>query len=189
MSKQTNYFIHPLSIVETQNIGEESRIWAFTHVMDNVKIGSGCNIGEGCFIESGVVIGNDVVIKNNISIWNGVKIEDGAFIGPNVVFTNELEPRSGFPKDLAHTLIKIGASVGANATVVANRIIGEYAMIGAGSVVTKDIIPQRLVYGNPATERGWVCLCGRKLVFTEISAKCICTRRFILKEGKIIKST
>ena len=178
-----------MSIVETVDIGQGSRIWAFAHIMDNVSIGSGCNIGEGCFVESGVVIGNDVVIKNNISIWNGVTIEDGAFIGPNVVFTNELEPRSGYPKELAHTLIKKGSSIGANATVVANRIIGEFSMVGAGSVVTKDIISQRLVYGNPATDRGWVCLCGRKLVFSEISAKCICTRRFILKNGIIIKST
>jgi len=181
MENKKKYFMHNRAIVETENIGKDTRIWANAHVMENVSIGERCNVGEGSFIESGVVIGNDVVIKNNISIWHGVTIEDGAFLGPNVVFTNELEPRATFPKEVARTLVKKGASLGANVTVVANRVIGEYAMIGAGSVVTRDVPPHRLVYGNPARIHGWVCICGRKLNFIKGDAKCICKREFEVK--------
>ena len=178
MKDNKKYFKHPKAIVESEDIGKDTRIWANAHVMKNVTIGERCNIGEGSFVESGVVIGNDVVVKNNISIWHGVTIEDGAFLGPNVVFTNELEPRSTFPKELATTLVKRGASLGANVTVVANRVLGEYVMIGAGSVVTKDIPPFRLAYGNPARIHGWVCICGRKLNFIDGNAQCICNRKF-----------
>ena len=186
MNSNKNYFVHPKAIVETDNIGENTRIWAFSHLMDNVIIGERCNIGEGCFIESGVVIGNDVVIKNHISIWSGVIIEDGAFLGPNVVLTNEIEPRSTFPKELAKTLIKKGASLGANVTIIANRVINEFSMVGAGSVVTKDVPPHRLVYGNPAKIRGWVCLCGRILHFDSNISKCTCERKYKIDNNNLI---
>ena len=185
MPNKTEYFIHERAIVETQDIGSETRIWANAHVMKDVIIGERCNIGEGCFIESGVRIGNDVVIKNNIAIWDGVTIEDGAFLGPNVVLTNELEPRSLFPKEVAKTVIKKGASIGANATIVANRTIHEYALIGAGSVVTRDVPPHRLVFGNPAKIQGWVCVCGRKLKTNDHSSSCVCGRNYSLTENTI----
>lgn len=180
------YYQHERAMVETEDIGEETRIWANAHVMKNVKIGKRCNIGEGSFVESGVVIGDDVVIKNNIAIWHGVTIEDGAFLGPNVVLTNEMEPRSGFPKEVAETLIKKGASIGANCTIVCHRVIGEYAMIGAGSVVTRDVAPHRLVFGNPAKPKGWVCTCGRKLQFNNGVAQCVCERKYSLN-GEILQ--
>ncbi len=185
MPDKAETFIHPRAVVETDRVGKGTRIWANAHVMKDVVIGDRCNVGEGCFIESGARIGNDVVIKNNIAIWDGVTIEDGAFLGPNVVFTNELEPRSGFPKELARTLVKRGASIGANATVVADRIIGEYATVGAGSVVTRDVPPHRLVYGNPARVRGWMCVCGRKLAAAAAPA-CACGRRYSLA-GDILR--
>jgi len=177
MSDELRYFKHEKAIAESEQIGADTRIWAFAHVMKDVIIGERCNIGEGCFIESGVRIGNDVVIKNNISIWNGVIIEDGAFLGPNVVLTNEIEPRSTFPKELATTTIRRGATLGANTTVIANRTIGEYASVGAGSVVTRDVPAHRLAYGNPARVHGWVCICGRKLHFVDDKAECCCGRK------------
>ena len=185
MIEERKYFVHERAVVESDEVGNSTRIWANAHVMKGVVIGERCNIGEGCFIETGVRIGNDVVIKNNIAIWDGVTIEDGVFLGPNVVLTNELEPRSCFPKEVAKTLIKKGASIGANCTIIASRIIGEYAMIGAGSVVTRDVEPHRLVYGNPARIRGWVCTCGRKLTFKEKRSTCICGRSFIENEKSI----
>jgi UDP-2-acetamido-3-amino-2,3-dideoxy-glucuronate N-acetyltransferase len=119
-----------------------------------------------------------VVVKNNVAVWDGVVIEDGAFLGPSVVLTNDRAPRSGFPKPLERTHIGRGATIGANSTVVADRTIGAYAMVGAGSVVTHDVPPHRLVYGNPARERGWVCTCGMKLEFKKTFAACACGRRF-----------
>ena len=183
MKTETRYYKHERAIVDSDMIGDGTRVWANAHIMTGVKIGERCNIGEGCFIESGVTIGNDVVIKNNVAVWKGVTIEDRVFLGPSVVLTNEMEPRSTYPKEVASTLLKRGVSVGANATIVANRVIGEYATIGAGSVVTRDIPPHRLAYGNPARVRGWVCVCGRKLNFCEDVASCECARRFHLKDS------
>ena len=189
MQNRKDYFQHEASLVETTKIGKDTRIWMHVHIMKEVEIGERCNIGEGCFIESGVKIGSDVVIKNNIAIWSGVTIDDGAFLGPNMVFTNELEPRSGFPKEVAETLIKKGASIGANATIIAGNIIGEYAMVGAGTVVTRNVSPHRLVYGNPARERGWVCICGRKLNFINTCASCICGRNNEIENETLIVKT
>ncbi|MCL5027963.1 MAG: N-acetyltransferase [Bacteroidetes bacterium] len=182
MKNEENYFKHEKAIVESDSIGVGTRIWANAHIMKDAVIGERCNIGEGCFIESGVRIGDDVVIKNNISIWLGIIIEDGVFLGPNVVFTNEIEPRSTFPKELARTLIKRGATIGANSTIIANRIVGEFSTIGAGSVVTKDVLPHRLVYGNPARIHGWVCICGRKLTIAKFQSQCICGREYHIEQ-------
>ena len=178
MKDKKAYYKHDTAIVDSDSIGAGTRVWANAHVMKDVTIGERCNIGEGCFIESGVTVGNDVVIKNNVAVWKGVTIEDGVFLGPSVVLTNEIEPRATFPKDLATILLKKGASIGANATIVANRVIGEYATVGAGSVVTKDVPPHRLVYGNPARIHGWVCTCGRKLTPVGSKATCQCGRQF-----------
>ena len=159
------YYVHPTAIVEGDvKIGKNTRIWHFVHVRRGARIGENCNIGKGVYIDKDVEIGNNVKIQNFVSVYHGVKIEDDVFIGPHATFTNDLYPRS-FNEDweLVPTLVKRGASIGANATIVCGIVIGEYAMIGAGAVVTKDVPPFGLVYGNPARLRGFVCYCGRKL--------------------------
>lgn len=160
-------YIHPKALVETDQVGADTKIWAFAHVMAEVRIGSDCNIGDHAFIETGATIGNGVTIKNNSQIWKGVHIADYAFIGPNVVFTNDRRPRSPrmplmkqkglSEKDwLVETFVEEGASIGANATILPGVRLGRYCMIGAGSVVTKDVAPFALVVGNPARVLGKV---------------------------------
>lgn len=160
------FFKHPLALVETEDIGEDTRIWAFAHVMKEVTIGTGSNIGDHCFIESGVRIGNDVTIKNGVSVWSGVTLEDGVFVGPNAVFTNDLRPRSKvYHSEPVPTIVRRGVSIGANATIVAGVTLGEYCLIGAGSVVTKDVNPYELIVGNPGRVRGYISRVGEKLEF------------------------
>ena len=155
--------IHKLADVQSQNIGENTNIWQFCVVLKNAKIGNNCNINAGVLVENDVVIGNNVTIKSGVQIWDGVTLEDSVFIGPNATFTNDFLPRSKqYPKDFLKTTIKEFASVGANSTIIGGVIIGEYAMIGAGSVVTKDVKTQELWYGNPAIHKGYVCKCGQK---------------------------
>ena len=158
-------FIHPTAIVESKNIGEGTKIWHFVHVREGAIIGRNCNIGKGVYIDTKVVIGNNVKIQNFATIYRGVVIEDDVFIGPAVVFTNDLYPRAFIwsEEKIMETRVRRGASIGANSTIVCGIEIGEYAMVGAGSVVTKSIPPHALVYGNPARLRGFVCYCGRKL--------------------------
>lgn len=177
-----NVFIHPTAIVETQQIGQDTRVWAFVHVMKGVSIGMNCNVGDHCFIESGVTIGSNVTIKNGNMIWEGVTLEDGVFVGPHVFFTNDLYPRSprlpqakeryGSRGWLVPTLVRQGASLGAGAVILAGTTIGEFSMVGAGAVVTRDVPPHALVIGNPACVRGWVCRCGRPLRFQREIAIC-----------------
>jgi len=156
-------FIHPSAIVDTASIGEHTRIWAFVHILDNVNIGKNCNICDHCYIEQHVNIGNNVTIKSGIYIWEGVTIEDDVFLGPNVVFTNDLRPRSRQYIPPQSTLIKKGASIGANSTILAGVTLGEFAMTGIGSVVTRNVPAHALVYGNPARIHGWVDEKGAKL--------------------------
>lgn len=159
------YFVHPLAVVEENvQIGEGTRIWHFAHVRKGAKIGKNCNIGKDVYIDVDVEIGNNVKIQNGVSVYHGVKVEDDVFLGPHMTFTNDLYPRA-FNQDweLVPTLVKKGASIGAHATIVCGVTIGEYAMVGAGAVVTKDVPPFGLVYGNPARLKGFVCYCGRKL--------------------------
>lgn len=152
-----NYFKHDNAIVESNRIGEKTKIWAFAHVLPNAVIGSECNICDHVFIENDVVIGNRVTIKCGVQIWDGLHIEDDVFIGPNATFTNDLFPRSKqYPEGFLQTVIRKGASIGANATILAGNCIGSYAMIGAGSVVTKDVPPNAIVVGNPARITGYV---------------------------------
>ncbi len=163
--KSRSYFVHPTAIVEEgAEIGEGTRIWHFAHVRTGAKIGRNCNIGKGVYIDVGVEIGDRVKIQNFVYVYRGVKVEDDVFLGPHATLTNDLYPRS-FNEDweVVPTLIKRGASIGANATIVCGVTIGEYAMVGAGAVVTKDVPPHALVYGNPARVRGFVCYCGRPL--------------------------
>lgn len=158
-----NHYIHPNAIIETQDIGANTRIWAFVHILNDVKIGSDCNICDHCFIENGVVIGNNVTIKCGVNIWTGVTIENDVHIGPSVVFTNDRHPRSKQPFDLGKTTIKKGASIGANSTILSGIEIGEYAMTGIGSVLTKNVKSYALVYGNPAKQHAWIDEEGNKI--------------------------
>ena len=156
-------YIHPQALVETENIGEGTRVWAFVHILDKVEIGENCNICDHCFIESDVFIGNNVTVKSGIYIWSGVELKDDVFLGPNVVFTNDIRPRSKNYKPPVKTIVEKGASIGANSTILAGVTIGQYAMTGIGSVVTRDIPPYALVYGNPAKQHSWVDEWGEKL--------------------------
>lgn len=155
-----DYYVHESSYVdEDVEIGEGTKIWHFCHVQRGAKIGKNCTIGQNVNISKNVIIGDNVKIQNNVSVYEGVKLEDGVFCGPSCVFTNDLTPRAGFPKgstNYLETLIKKGATIGANATIVCGHTIGEFAMIGAGSVVTKDIPDHVLVYGVPARIMGTV---------------------------------
>ncbi len=144
-------YVHPKAICESDRIGQNTRIWAFSHVLPEAQLGEDCNICENVFIENHVLIGNRVTIKNGVQIWDGVELQDDVFIGPNATFTNDPYPRSKIPvKEYPKTLVKKGASIGANATILPGVIIGEKAMVGAGAVVTKDVPDHCLVYGNPA---------------------------------------
>lgn len=180
------YFVHKTAIIETKNIGDHSRIWAFVHILPEAKIGRNANIGEHCFIENEVTIGNNVTIKNGVSLWDGITLEDNIFIGTGVAFTNDLFPRS---KNIRYkqekTFIKEGASLGANATILAGITIGKSALIGAGAVVTKDVPDYALVYGNPAKVWGYVCACTKKIDGTKGSFLCSCGKSYILTNGGI----
>jgi UDP-2-acetamido-3-amino-2,3-dideoxy-glucuronate N-acetyltransferase len=158
------FFVHPQALCESDNIGEGTRVWAFAHVMKGARIGKGCNVGDHSFVESGVTIGDDVTIKNGVSIWEGVEIGDKVFVGPNAAFTNDILPRSKvYHAEVIRTKILEGASIGANATIIAGITIGRYAMIGAGAVVTKDVMDFELVIGCPAKHAGWVNQAGDKV--------------------------
>lgn len=182
----SDFFVHPNAIVESSNIGEGTRVWAFSHILKGAVIGKDCNICDHTFIENDVLIGDDVTIKCGIYIWDGVHIEDKVFLGPNVVFTNDLRPRSKmYPSEFAKTHVHYGASIGANATIIAGNVIGKWAMVGAGAVVTKDVPDYALVYGNPAKIKGYVCKCTEKLQFKDGLASCSCGENYSLENGKI----
>lgn len=158
--------IHPSAIVESESIGDGTMIWAFVHIMDGAVVGSNCKIGDHTFIESGAVVGDRVTVKNNSLIWHGVNIGDDVFVGPNVVFTNDINPRAHHasgPEDWLDTQVEAGVSIGANSTIVCGLTLSRHAMVGAGSVVTKNVRQNELVAGNPAHHLGWVCECGQRL--------------------------
>lgn len=161
-----NYFAHPSSCIdEGARIGAGSHIWHFCHIMGSAVIGKGCNIGQNVFVDAEVHIGNNCKLQNNVSVYRHVTLEDDVFCGPSMVFTNVYNPRAALKKmDQARpTLVRQGATLGANCTIVCGVTIGRYAFIGAGAVVTRDVPDYALVYGSPATVRGWVCACGEKL--------------------------
>ena len=170
---ESGVFIHPQAIVESAAIGRGTRIWALTHVCKGAALGADCNVGEGCYIEGGSRIGDRVTVKNGAMIWEGVTIGDDAFVGPGVVFTNDARPRSRrfdgarhkymSAAWLAPTTVGRGASIGANCTISCGLSIGDFAMIGAGAVVTADIPAHVLAFGNPARAHGYVCVCGERL--------------------------
>lgn len=156
--------IHSHAIVKSIQIGKNTSIWAFVNILEGAVIGDNCNICDHCFIENDVKIGNNVTVKCGIYLWDGIEIEDNVFLGPNVVFTNDKRPRSKKYIKPEKTIIKSGASIGANSTISAGITIGEYAMTGIASVITRDVKPYALVYGNPAKQHGWVDECGEKLI-------------------------
>jgi UDP-2-acetamido-3-amino-2,3-dideoxy-glucuronate N-acetyltransferase len=192
-----NVFIHPTALVETDQIGEGTRIWAFAHVLGGASLGKNCNVGDHCFIEGGAWIGDKVTMKNGNMVWEGIRIEEGAFVGPHVFFTNDLYPRSQrIPQSrkryakkenwLLPTLIKKGASLGAGAMILAGVTVGEFSMVGASAVVTKDVPPYALVVGAPARVRGWVCECGLPLRFKQGRAICAdCGLRYRARGSRI----
>ncbi len=190
MSKNSVY-IDATSIVSNKaQIHEKTKIWQFCVILDNVKIGCNCNIGQNVFIENGVKIGNNVTVKNNISLYTGVICKDNVFLGPNCVFTNILTPRSFISRknEFLKTVINNGASIGANATIICGNSIGEYAMVGAGSVVTKDVPSYTLVVGNPARKIGYVCECGER-IYLENNYVCQrCGKTYKEINNKLIKS-
>jgi UDP-2-acetamido-3-amino-2,3-dideoxy-glucuronate N-acetyltransferase len=166
----TNYFAHPTAVIdEGCEIHDGAKIWHFSHIMSNCTIGLNCNIGQNVVISPGVVLGSNVKIQNNVSVYTGVVCEDDVFLGPSMVFTNVINPRSAVNRrgEYARTLVKKGASIGANATVVCGNDIGSFALIGAGAVITKDVADYALVVGNPAKQIGWVSEYGHRLNFDE----------------------
>lgn len=186
---ERNYYVHPLAIVdEGAEIGEGTRVWAGTHVMSGAKVGRKCNVGENCFIEGGVTVGNGVTVKNNVALYSGAEIGDDVFLGPSCVFTNVINPRSFISRknEFKKTVVKRGASVGANATVICGHTVGRYAFIGAGAVVSRDIPDYALAYGCPAEVQGWVCFCGAKLAFQNGEAICPeCGEQYRLEEETV----
>src|SRR5437867_1107133 len=163
---ERNYFVHESSFVdEPSEIGEGTRIWHFSHVMSGSKIGRGCNIGQNVVISPQVRIGDNVKIQNNVSVYTGVELEDDVFCGPSMVFTNVSNPRSHVSRkdEYRATLVKRGSSIGANATIVCGVTLGEYSFIGAGAVVTSNVLPFALMVGVPARRAGWMCQCGERL--------------------------
>lgn len=189
------YFADKTAIIQEKvEIGEGTKIWQYSVVLSGSKIGKDCMIGFSCQIEGGAELGNGVKIKSNTVVWSGVKLENYVFIGPAVVFTNDIIPRAKYPKSkyplyggLFRTLVEEGASIGANATIVCGKTIGKWAMVGAGAVVAKDVPSHALVVGVPAKIIGWVCECGNKLEFIEDRSKCkICDRKYEKNGDKII---
>lgn len=152
-----SFYSHPQALCESKNIGQNSRIWAFSHILPNAVIGDDCNICDHVFIENDVKVGHRVTVKCGVQLWDGTVIEDDVFIGPNATFTNDLFPRSkAYPEKFLQTLVKKGASIGANATILPGLVIGQNSMVGAGAVVTKSVPDHAIVVGNPARITGYV---------------------------------
>ena len=186
------YFAHETAIIDEDClIGEGTKIWHFSHIMSNCEMGEGCNIGQNVVVSPGVKLGKNVKIQNNVSIYTGVECEDDVFLGPSMVFTNVINPRSAVNRknEYAKTIVKKGASIGANATIVCGHDIGEYAFIGAGAVVTKTVLPFALVVGNPARQIGWMSEFGQRLEF-DSNGLAVCSEsniKYRLENNIVIK--
>jgi len=196
MMPAADFFAHQSSYIDDGcEIGAGTNIWHFSHVMTGAKIGRGCNIGQNVVISPQVVIGENVRIQNNVSVYTGVTLEDDVFCGPSMVFTNVINPRSHVSRkdEYRPTLVKRGASLGANSTIVCGHTIGRYACVGAGAVVTKDVPDYALVVGNPGCVAGWVCECGVKLASGIVppgSANCeACRLRYRAEAGVLVPVT
>jgi len=172
-------FVHPQGLCESSAVGHGTRVWAFAHVLDGAIVGDGCNICDGAYVESGAVVGDRVTVKNQVLIFEGVTIEDDVFLGPAVVFTNDLKPRAHIKRSgdsLLRTTVRAGATLGAGVVVVCGTTIGANAFIGAGAVVTRDVPAHGFVVGNPGRRIGWACTCGERLLDDLRCAEC--TRQF-----------
>lgn len=187
-----HYFAHETAVIDPGcTIGEGTKIWHFCHVMQGAEIGQRCNLGQNVFVASGVKLGTNVKIQNNVSLYTGVVCEDDVFLGPSMVFTNILNPRSAIVRHSQYvpTVVRKGASIGANATIVCGHEVGAYALIGAGSVVTKNVPAYALMVGNPAKQTGWVSEYGHKLKF-DANNEAVCPEsgeKYILQGDKVIK--
>jgi len=172
-------------VAEKAKIGNNTRLWAFVNVQDDAQIGEHCNICDGCFIEKGAVIGNHVILKNGVNVFDGVTLEDNVFCGANAAFTNDRHPRSvrRDPWVLEKTLVKKGATIGSNAVILCGLTVGQYAVVGAGAVVTKNVADYEIVAGNPARPLGYACQCGRKLSADYFCAAC--RKQFLLLDNKL----
>ena len=178
MARHPTVFVHQNGLCESDLVGPRTRVWAFAHVMDGAIVGSDCNVGGHAFVETGAIVGDRVTVKNAVLIWDGVVIEDDVFLGPNVVFTNDLRPRAARDRELVEivpTRVQRGATIGANATIVCGTTVGAHAFVAAGTVVTHDVAAHALVAGNPARAFGWVCECGERL---DEALGCTCGRRY-----------
>lgn len=165
-----SYFAHETAVIDDDcEIGSETKIWHFSHIMSHCKIGKNCNLGQNVVVSPEVVLGDNVKVQNNVSIYTGVVCEDDVFLGPSMVFTNVINPRSAIKRrnEYKKTLVKKGVSIGANATIVCGNDIGEFAFIGAGAVVVKEVLPYALVVGNPSKQIGWISEYGHRLEFDE----------------------
>ena len=174
--------IHPTAEVQTQYIGAGTSVWQYCVILKAARIGNNCNINCHVFIENDVIVGDNVTVKPGVQLWDGIRLEGNVFVGPNVTFTNDLLPRSKhYPDAFLQTVVRQRASIGANATIIAGITIGQYAMIGAGSVVTRSIPAHTIWYGNPSKVKGYVCQCGQKLAGDRTCGQC--GKSYILKEG------
>lgn len=186
------YFAHPTAVIDDDCvIGNGTKIWHFSHIMSDCTIGELCNIGQNVVVSPHVVLGRNVKIQNNVSVYTGVVCEDDVFLGPSMVFTNVINPRSHVNRksEYKQTIVRRGASIGANATIVCGNEIGEYAMIGAGAVITKPVKPYALVVGNPARQIGWVSEYGHRLTFDE-NNRAVCPetgQKYELRGGRVVK--
>ena len=183
MALDASVFVHEKALCESTMVGPRTRVWAFAHVMPGAVVGADCNIGDHVFIETGACIGDRVIVKNNALVWDKVTLEDDVFVGPNAVFTNDFIPRVAFknpPEKFLPTLVRRGASIGANATIVCGVTIGEQAFVAAGTVVVRDVPAYAMVAGNPARRIGWMCACGKKLPAT---LACTCGRANTVADG------
>lgn len=188
---EKNYFVHESSYVDDGCvIGEGTKIWHFSHIMSGCRIGRNCNIGQNVVISPEVELGDGVKVQNNVSVYTGVVCQKDVFLGPSCVFTNVINPRAFIKRreEFRRTVVKEGASVGANATIVCGHDIGRFAFVGAGSVVTADVPDFALVYGNPARVRGYVCKCGNRLIFEAEQARCTaCASEYIIADDRTVK--
>jgi len=184
----SDYFVHPSSFVDADVfIGKGTKIWHFCHILGNTKIGENCILGQNVMIGPDVVIGNRCKIQNNVSIYKGITLEDDVFCGPSCVFTNVINPRAFIVRkeEFLTIIVRKGATIGANATIVCGNNIGKYAFVGAGAVVTRDISDYALIVGVPAKQIGWVCKCGNVLKFENNKAKCSCENEYKLTDKKL----
>jgi UDP-2-acetamido-3-amino-2,3-dideoxy-glucuronate N-acetyltransferase len=192
MAVERTYYAHPTAVIdEGCEIGSGTKIWHFSHIMPNCRIGENCNIGQNVVVSPEVVLGRNVKVQNNVSIYTGVICEDDVFLGPSMVFTNVVSPRSAINRrgQYAKTVVKLGATIGANATIVCGHDIGRFAFIGAGAVVTKTVADYELVMGNPARHAGWMSEFGHKLTFAA-NGQATCPEsgeKYLLKDGKVNK--